>query len=154
MRGIWSIIFIVQIILFNACKEEASILEVDRTLIFDSHNIDTLLCESIKKVDFLVLDINQNSDVSEVNKMIIKNDLIFIGDFHAGKIVVYDIRGKFKFVIDKKGRGPQEYLELRSFTVDDQNIYTLDNYRHRMNIYDCYTGEFKGVKKYLLWHGI
>lgn len=153
MRAILLIIIVVQLVLFNACKDEDPIIEVDRTLIFDSHNIDTLLCETVKQVDFLILDISQNSDVFEVNKMIVKNDLIFIGDFHAGKIVVYDITGKLKFVIDKKGVGPQEYLELRSFTVDEQNIYTLDNYRHCMNIFDCYTGEFKGVKKlpFVVW---
>lgn len=142
------IIFIIQLFFLCACKEETTlIVDVEKTLNFDAHNIDSLLYKRIEGVKFLALDANDESDIYEVDKMVIKNDLIFIGDFHAGKIVAYDMDGKIKFILYRKGVGPQEYLELKSFAVDDQNIYILDNFRHCMNIYDCYTGEFKSSKK-------
>lgn len=142
------IIFIVQLLFFGACKEEKTmVIGVEKTLDFDALNIDSLLYKKIGKVKFLALDVNDESDVYEVDKMVVKNNLIFIGDFHSGKIVVYDMNGKIKFVLHGKGGGPQEYLELKSFAVDDQNIYILDNFRHCMNVYDCYTGEFKDSKK-------
>lgn len=140
--------FCCSIYFFMSCtsKEEQSI-KVAQTLAFDATHVDTLLCKVIDKIDFVALGLTENSEIYGVNKMIIKNDLIFLGDFHSGKIIVYDMNGKVKLVLNNKGEGPQEYLELKSFAVDEQNIYILDNFRHSINVYDCHTGVFKQSQK-------
>lgn len=134
---------------FVACTDKKGVhsVNVDEIYAFNTDQVDTTLSETIKAVDFIALQADGNSDIYEVDKMVLKNDLIFMGDFHAAKIVVYDISGKVKFVLDKRGAGPQEYLELKSFAVDDSNIYILDNYRHVVNVYDCDTGLFKQSMK-------
>lgn len=134
-------------IIISCADEKVQNVCIDQTLAFDVTHVDTLLCKTVERINFLALDTAENSYVHGVDKMVIKNNLIFIGDFHTGKIVVYDMNGKVKFVLDRKGAGPQEYLELKSFAVDEQNIYTLDNLRHNVNIYDCQTGVFKQSQK-------
>lgn len=134
--------------IFTSCADKKEqVNRMDQVLSFDATHVDTLLCNTIEKIDFLALEATGNSDVYGVNKMVVKNDLIFMGDFHSGKIAVYGMNGKVKFVLDRKGAGPEEYLELKSFAVDEQNIYTLDNFRHVVNAYDCRTGVFKQAKK-------
>lgn len=130
-----------------SCADKKAQVGIGQFLIFDAGQIDTLLSETIERIDFLVLEETDNSALYGVSKMVIKNNLIFIGDFHSGKIVVYDMSGKVKYVLDKKGAGPQEYLELKSFAVDEHYIYTLDNFRHAVNSYDCQTGRFIQSRK-------
>lgn len=133
---------------FMSCtSKEEQCIQVAQTLAFDAAHVDTLLCKAIVKIDFVALELTEDSEIYGVNKMIIKNDLIFLGDFHSGKIIVYDMNGKVKFVLNNKGEGPQKYLELRSFTVGEHNIYILDNYRHAINVYDCHTGVFSQSRK-------
>lgn len=148
MRYYNLIILLGIICIFNACiNEKVQIINADYSLDFDENQVDTTLYRTIDEINFLALEATENSDIYEVDKMVIKNELIFIGDFHAKKIVAYDMYGKVKYVLDKKGLGPQEYLELKTFTVDDQNLYTLDNYRHVINVYDCHTGMYRETRK-------
>ena len=147
MRRYLFFLLVVLFCFFNACDhKELTMIGVDKTLSFDANQIDTLLCDKINKVSFLALEATDKSDIREADKVVLKNDLIYIGDFHIAKIVVYDMSGKVKFILDKRGSGPQEYLELKSFAVDDQNIYIIDNSRSVMSIFDCYTGHFKESK--------
>lgn len=154
MKSRLFIVLICSLSVFTFCTDKRKqIIQVEQTLAFDAAHVDTLLCKTIKNINFLALEVTENSMIYGVNKIVIKNNLIFIGDFHSGKIVVYDMNGKIKFILNEKGVGPQEYLELKSFAVDDQNIYTLDNYRHAVNAYDCYTGVFKQSQKlsFIAW---
>lgn len=148
---LWSISSLYTLTSCSNKKEQAT--AVDQSLFFDASQVDTLLSETIQRIDFLALEATDNSDVFGVSKMVIKNDLIFMGDYHSGRIVVYDMNGKVKYVLNAKGAGPQEYLELKSFAVDERNIYTLDNSRHTVNSYDCLTGKFKQSQKlpFIAW---
>ena len=145
MRKYRSIPFAVLLYIFIACTDVrgGQSVNVDDVYAFDVDRVDTMLSQTIERIDFVALQSDGNSDIYEVDKMVLKNDLIFMGDFRAAKIVAYDLSGNVKFVLNKRGAGPQEYLELKSFAVDDHSIYTLDNYRHVLNVYDCRTGVFK-----------
>lgn len=132
-----------------SCKDGkvSAIHTTDQTLVFNAAHVDTLLSNTIERIDFLALEPTENADVFEISKMVVKNDLIFMDDSKSAKIVVYDMNGKVKYILDHKGAGPQEYLELKSFAVDEQNLYTLDNFRHKINVYDCRSGIFKESRK-------
>ncbi|MCR2007934.1 6-bladed beta-propeller [Bacteroides acidifaciens] len=149
MKKYYLIVLVGLFHIFIACTDKgvSQFVNVGEIYAFNSNHVDTTLSKTIENIDFLALQIDENSDIYDVDKMVLKNDLIFMGDFHAAKIVVYDLNGKVKFVLSKRGSGPQEYLELKSFAVDDSNIYILDNYRHVINVYDCRTGIFKRTMK-------
>lgn len=108
--------------------------------------VDSVLSEKIKSIDFLALDNVESTEIYDLDKVLFKNNYIYMADFHGHKIVVYDMSGKFQFVIDKKGAGVGEYLEIKNFTVDQKNIYIIDNYNHKIFMYDCQTGNFEGTK--------
>lgn len=104
------------------------------------------LSKQIEKIDCLVLENAKSSEIFSLDKIKFENNLIYIADYHGSKIVAYDMSGKYMFNIDKKGSGPGEYLEIKSFTVDEHFIYVLDNYNHKIFIYDCFTGAIKGER--------
>ena len=141
---LWFSIFV-----FAACSSEIKNVEnikIDRTIVFD-HSSDSLIATSVRSVDYILLEDVKESAFSEINKLVMKNGNIYIGDFRNHKIVVFDLAGNFKFAIDRKGRGPQEYLEIKNFAVDDHSIYVIDNYRHILYVYDSRSGKYLNKKK-------
>ena len=95
------------------------------------------------QVEYIALDDTLPALLYGIDKLKFANGLIYAGDFHNDKIIVFDEQGKYQFNIDKRGQGPGEYLEIKSFTVDSQCVYVIDNYNHKLFAYDCRNGAFK-----------
>lgn len=104
------------------------------------------LANCVEKVRFLSLENTDSSLIYDVDRIRFANGMIYLGDFSGDKIVAHDEAGKFCFTIDKRGQGPGEYLEIKSFAVDSQYVYVLDNYNHKVFMYDCYDGSFRQAK--------
>lgn len=109
--------------------------------------IDTMsLCKRISDIDYISLETPEEAFVYEVDKIITDGRYIYIADFRGHKISVYSNDGKYIYSLNKRGIGPEEYLELRNFTIDGNNIYIIDNYKHKVLIYKCNDGSFAGEK--------
>jgi hypothetical protein len=55
----------------------------------------------------------------------------------------FDKRGKLIWKIDKKGKGPGEYVQIYGVCVDDDNkLYILDNNQRKIVSYGCLRGGF------------
>lgn len=123
-----------------ACSGRSSAgVELSQTLRFERSGADSVR-ERIVGMEYLPLECREGAAFRDADKIVMRNDLIYIGDLRSDRIVVYDMTGKFRFVLDRKGRGPGEYLEIVSFAVDDRYLYTLDNFRRMVDLYDCRSG--------------
>lgn len=105
------------------------------------------IADLVRTVEYVPLELSDESIYAEITKMIIKDDRIFICDKHNAKIVVFDIQGNFLYAINRRGHGPQEYVEMVNFTVGDNKVYTLDNVLGKVNIYKADNGEFVEKKE-------
>ena len=114
----------------------------DRTLTFGEEPSPSIP-DRIRQVDFLPLEFSEAARFRNADKLRFRNGLIYLGDFGSRKLIAYDSLGRVSFVIDRHGRGPGEYLEMKSFTVDDRNVYIVDNATRRVLLYDCQTGAFR-----------
>ncbi len=74
------------------------------------------------------LETKGNALLGSVDKVAFYNGTVYIADCGSRKIVAWDMKGKLRFLIDRQGRGPGEYLEVKSFSVDSDNLYILDNF--------------------------
>ena len=126
-----------------ACGRSGPEIEYSRTI--DFRTTDTLFMrDRVEDIEFLPLEMTDEAVFSVADKTVFRNGLVYIFDFRNSRIVVYDdSTGEVRFVIDRRGRGPGEYLEIRSFAVNDRYLYTVDNYTARVNLYDCMTGDFR-----------
>ncbi len=100
------------------------------------------ISEFVDTVCYLKLENSDSAFISHIHKVRFKNDKIFIGDFIQQKIIVYDTNGSFQYALNKQGRGPEEYLEIKSYSVDSNNIYIIDNMKRKLHIYDSRNGKF------------
>ena len=131
-----------------ACKEGCGNKEVnaDLTISFPP-SVNTPILEYIDTVKYLKLEDKDEALLAYVNKMVCREDKIYLGDFSNHKIVVYDTIGRFQYVIDRQGRGSGEYLQIKSFAVDDSCLYVLDTFLPGLHVFDNRTGAYVAKKR-------
>lgn len=101
----------------------------------------------VESVTYLPLNITEQSALSRVHKMVVDDGLYFLADFNNSKLSVYDKAGNVRYVLDRRGHGKGEYLEIRNFTTSGKRLYTIDNFKNEINIFDKSTGEYIETKK-------
>lgn len=86
------------------------------------------LSEVAKSIDYIPLETNDSALISNISKIICENDKIYVTD-NSDKLYIFDLNGKYLKTLNRKGRGPQEYVILRSFKVDEKTgeIFVLDS---------------------------
>lgn len=84
----------------------------------------------------LPLETNDESLISQVDKVVVQNDVVYVMDYSQRCIQMFDrSSGKWLGKIDKTGRGPGEYLYLDDFDVIDSKIYILSHASRKLNVY-------------------
>jgi hypothetical protein len=91
-----------------------------------------------------------------VDKIIIHSDKFYILDrTKTRRINVFDSSGKFSHTIGKIGGGPEEYMKIEDFTIDEKNsqviILSYPSVIYRYDL-DGRLIERKKISDHLLWH--
>lgn len=126
-----------------SCSNHSDDQDFDRTLNCNTDKPVQTMSEYVSHVSFAVLDSDSEANFRNIDKLVIDNERIYIGDFSSQKIVAYKMDGSLDFVLDKKGRGPGEYLSMKSYCVYDNNLYILDNNGSKIHVYTADKGSFK-----------
>ena len=140
-------IIIISIFCLASCRNTINEFAVDRTIECKESQIEPDIPKFVKDVTFLPLETNANTLLGSVDKVEFYDGTVYIADYSTRKVVAYDMTGKLRFVLDRQGRGPGEYLEIKSFSVDSDNLYILDNFGRKLFVYDSLTGEYKTTKE-------
>lgn len=130
-----SFLFIVLTIsLFSACKERSNnefryeVISIDLSKLID---ID--ICDS-SKVTHIPLELTDNSLLSHIEYMELKDNEVFVYDTH--RIMVFDVEGNFLWHLNRKGNGPGEYTTINSFFLNDNMICLYDDNIQTLFKYD------------------
>ena len=124
-----------------SCKERAGDMETAETILFDEKHIGAI-ADLVADVEFVALEDTAASFTKEPSQVVVDDGRIYIRDMYTHKIIVFAADGTFLFALDKRGRGPQDYLEIKSFAIDDTSIYCIDNYKNKLMVYDKLSGDF------------
>jgi hypothetical protein len=73
--------------------------------------------------------------ISDIDKIIIKSDKIYILDRRNSSIYIFDIKGNYLNKLSRKGNAPGEYLELSDFIVVDSSIFVLSRVMKKILVY-------------------
>ena len=99
--------------------------------------------EIVESIDTIQLQGSaQESLIDHINEFRITDDLIFVSS--SDVFNVFDRDGRHLRKIQRKGRGPGEYLELSAFDIDPEHrlLYILDRQSNLIIIYD-FEGKFE-----------
>jgi hypothetical protein len=130
MKGITIMIFVWMIVFVSGCTKIEE-YRAEKVIYFDSHKcVKDFDLKNITDSAFLIIPIetNENSLVSNIDKLEIHNNRIYIMDKLAQSVYIYDMDGKYLDRIRAIGQGPGEYANLSYMTVTDSSIIVLDHF--------------------------
>jgi hypothetical protein len=96
-----------------------------------SPEIDLKRNDSVSILDFsestdvVQLETSDGCLIKQIEKIIFDNDRYYVFDREQSILFCFDSQGKFLFKIDRKGQGPEEYLDLAGFDIDNYNRQLL-----------------------------
>ena len=79
--------------------------------------------EVIELDHYVPLETNDSCLFGNIQKLLIREDRIFVMDWANKVIMIFDQTGKFKAKIDHAGNGPGEYIRIKDFDVRNGLIY-------------------------------
>lgn len=114
-----------------------------------TYRVDTnkVIGQSVNFCEFLPLLGSEQHILFEITKLRIMDNRIIIFEKKTHRVLVYQTDGKFLYEINKRGRGDKEYLEIANITVTAKYIYLMDNFKHKMSIYNLKDGTFVKTSK-------
>jgi hypothetical protein len=92
----------------------------------------------VKDIQYVKLEDNVESFFSNIDKLIIKNNKIYLLDITGPTtLFVFNINGEFLHKIGKQGQGPGEYSHsLINFDVNNDTVFLYDYAKRKMMTYD------------------
>lgn len=135
-------LLIILTILVQGCASEQDI-KFDSIWVYNADAVQPKAPDFVESVSYLSLESNKESMFKGIDKILFENQFIYIADYRLKKIIAYNQDGTVRFVLDRFGRGPGEYLDIKSFAVNGSELYILDNFNRKIFIYDSLTGNFK-----------
>ena len=97
--------------------------------------------------DFLILDsliILSNQELfGEISRIIIDDELIYIMD-NLQRIFCYKLSGDLVFTINRRGQGPQEYVNATDFGIDrnSNKLFIYDDHARKILVLNKKNGDY------------
>ena len=91
-------------------------------------------CESATVVP---LETSADCLLSEIKKVEVDGDLIYLKDNKGESVYCFDFQGNLKKKIGHRGDGPEDFVELTSFTLDKENglVYVYSRANDKIVVY-------------------
>lgn len=118
----------------------------DYILYFNSTKEDKI-SSLVESVTFIPLENTEGTVFREASQVIFNDGCFYVRDMFNERIVAFNEDGSHLFTLDRKGPGPEEYLELIGFTVDESYLYLIDDCTFKLRMYDKKTSDYVGEKK-------
>ncbi|TKG94489.1 6-bladed beta-propeller [Puteibacter caeruleilacunae] len=148
MKYLFSIVLFLSII---SCRND-NVVTISNKKVEKTHVINVPKGEVdnnvfLKEAKYIFLD--SSHMLGKIQRILFSNDKIFIHDVIANAVVVYSETGNYLFHIKNIGKGPGEYLELKDFTIDENNkqLVLFAPKLHKVIRYSIETKQFIGEEE-------
>lgn len=149
MKNIFYLLFIA--LLLVSCKQRSSqvnsndgsiqMIDIENSL---SEVVPSLpLSDAASTVEIIPLETNSNSFIANIENVVTTEHDIFVSDYKDRRVFRFSREGKFLNKIGTIGQGPEEYIQMWQFLIDEakEEIYIVTTLQG-INVYE-YDGTFK-----------
>lgn len=91
----------------------------------------------VSECKLIKLETTPQSLLGDIEKLLIANDKIVI---LSNNIYCFDMKGNFLFALDKRGRGPMEFIRADDISISNNKLYLYDNSQWRILSFDINSG--------------
>lgn len=141
----YRLLLITCITLFFSCSKRENRKDISTYKI--DLNKESSLSDLFEDWKAIPLETNDSILISNIDKIEISKENLFIADRKNMEIYRFDINGHFLHSINRQGAGPEEYIEISDFQVRGNSLYILSSQSRAINQYDL-SGRF--VRSYKL----
>lgn len=135
------------IIMVGGCKlSNESSINSENVFAFNTGRLDKIPDSMLDNIRYTLLYTPEDIPLGSIDKAVDDDGIIYIGDYKSHKIFLFDHDGRMIKALDKRGRGPGEYVCIQSFSVDKQNIYIMDPAQKKIISYNKKTLSFLSSK--------
>ncbi len=143
-------LYIISMIFFISCikeKKDLNSFKPEELVVvsFDKLNNEQTYLQLIDSIRICPLGRNDNFFLSERSQLKVTSDLFLFLDRNI--LFVYDKTGNFKYRIECRGNGPEEYNNISNVFVIDTMIGIHDNFRKSVLLFSMKSGNFVCRKK-------
>ena len=111
--------------------------------VIDFEKSDNTIPEMVSGMTVTTLTVADSCVIGQIDKVIVQDTLVYLFDFKNKASYAFNANsGKQLFHIQRFGRGPEEYLDMKSAAVDAHSIILLDNQKKAIHRYDKFTGRY------------
>lgn len=98
----------------------------------------------IDSIKYVKLETRDDILIAKANKVAYFDSLYYILDRNSNAIYIFDEYGNYEFKVDKQGRAPDEYVEIKDFTINRKlnTIDILDLRQRKVVRYDLKDGRY------------
>lgn len=146
---LYSFFLIANLILFSCKVEKHEVYSVKTIRVSPTDSEGILFSEIFEAVNYIPL----NGDLlGEIQKIIFKNDSIYVATNLPGCITTYNLEGKQYFQFCNEGQAPGQYRSIRDFDINlpKNRIEILDRNNFMLLYYD-FQGNFLGGVRHFLF---
>ncbi len=102
----------------NKEKSNIPIININNAISVNHHP----LMEAVESIEFIPLETNKENLMGYINRVSLKNNRIYIFDHLSYKIHIFNSEGEWLSTLNKKGKGPDEYLYIKDFFVGEDGV--------------------------------
>lgn len=102
---------------------------------------DIRLTDLIAEYEYIPLETSDAGLIGEITNIAFDDDLIFIHDRRTKALLVFNTQGAFLHKLSASGNGPEEFMEIESFTIDKEKRHIILGITGKILIFD-YQGKF------------
>ncbi len=121
----------------------------DKLFVFGENDLKTFKLADMQQIfkSFKLLDLKNNiAPLLKIKKIYFDAKQLYIVE-PTGKLYVYNkATGKQQFIIDKKGQGPEEYLDIDDVILMSNEIHIYNNIKKKILKFKKNDGTFIGAK--------
>ena len=135
-------------ILLLSCQKNNNSIFIDEEHIKQSNNLlkitppmkrgEVNFDNIIDTLRLLPLETNDSTLISRIDDIKFYDDKIFVADYKANQLIIFNNEGKTIGLIQDRGRASNEYIRLCSFDIDKENkfLYLLDGDNGKILVYN------------------
>ena len=144
------ILYILLVLIFIACtstKEKQKGTEMGDVVSIPITDMETdygKLSDFAEEIKMIPLEFSDDCILGEIRKIVMSDSCIFVLERANQKgIYVFDHIGKYLYRIGNRGQGPEEFINLSDFSLNEEQrlIYLYDITRTRVLVFS-YEGDF------------
>ena len=117
---------LVIVLLLCSCSDVDNLGVYEVKVPAETNQKEVLLSAFVENIRIVPLDMDDECLISQIDKVKIFKDEIYILDKTNNAIYIYGMDGKHLRTLFKVGNGPGEYLQLMDFDIYDNQLFVLD----------------------------